>query len=127
LQRQGTSSRSSVRAGKIPALWKIPAIAPDFPAKKSVSGPLSLRMPRLFATILPVVLLLAAVRTTLADGTAALDAGVQNFVNVHCMSCHDADSEKGDFRIDKLSSKVGLEDTPQWLAAVQERGEDSAK
>src|SRR6185369_10580048 len=37
----------------------------------------------------------------------------------HCMSCHDAESEKGDFRIDKLSTKVGLEDNQQWLEVME--------
>ena len=50
---------------------------------------------------------------------AALDAKVQAYIDTHCISCHDAETEKGDFRIDKLSSKVGLEDNQKWLEVME--------
>ncbi len=50
---------------------------------------------------------------------AALDPKVQAYIDTHCIKCHDEDSEKGDFRIDNLSSKIGFEDTPQWLEIME--------
>ena len=40
-----------------------------------------------------------------AEGLNGLDPKVRGYIEAHCMSCHDAESEKGDFRIDKLSNK----------------------
>ncbi len=65
------------------------------------------------------VLLLATVGGAGAAGLEGLDAKVRGYIDAHCMSCHDAESEKGDFRIDKLSNKVGMEDTPQWLEVME--------
>ncbi|MEM7012830.1 MAG: DUF1587 domain-containing protein, partial [Verrucomicrobiota bacterium] len=41
------------------------------------------------------------------------------FLEAHCIKCHDEDSEKGDFRVDNLSPKVGFEDTPQWVEIME--------
>ena len=46
-----------------------------------------------------------------AAPSAALDPKVRVYSQQHCLKCHDADAEKGDFRIDNLSPKVGFEDT----------------
>ncbi len=48
-----------------------------------------------------------------------LDPKVEAYFNAHCMKCHDADTAKGEFRIDTLSSKVGVENTPQWLEIME--------
>ncbi|MDF1810651.1 MAG: DUF1592 domain-containing protein [Verrucomicrobiales bacterium] len=45
---------------------------------------------------------------------------IQPFLDRHCVRCHDADKQKGDFRIDELSREIGLKDTPLW-AEVMER------
>ncbi len=50
---------------------------------------------------------------------AGLDAKVQSYFDAHCMKCHGADADKGDFRIDTLSAKVGVENTPQWLEIME--------
>lgn len=50
---------------------------------------------------------------------AELDPKVQAFLAAHCMKCHDADTAKGDFRIDMLSSRVGVENTLQWLEIME--------
>lgn len=49
----------------------------------------------------------------------ALDPKMEAFLENHCMKCHDEDSEKGDFRLDNLSPKVGFEDTPQWVEIME--------
>ena len=54
-----------------------------------------------------------------AAPVAELDPKVRAYLDAHCLKCHDAESEKGDFRIDKLSPKVGFEDTPQWLEVME--------
>ena len=49
----------------------------------------------------------------------ALDPKVRSYFQQHCLKCHDAKVQKGDFRIDTLSPKVGLENTPQWLEIME--------
>ncbi len=39
---------------------------------------------------------------------------LQPYLESHCLRCHDAKEQKGDFRIDTLSRDVGLKDTPMW-------------
>ena len=48
------------------------------------------------------------------------ETDLQPFLKSHCNKCHNAEKREGDFRIDSLSDKVGLEDNPQW-AEVMER------
>jgi mono/diheme cytochrome c family protein len=49
----------------------------------------------------------------------ALDPKVQEYFKAHCFECHGANSAKSDFRIDKLSAKVGFEDAPQWREVME--------
>lgn len=53
------------------------------------------------------------------SAASALDPKVQAYLETHCLKCHDADVQKGDFRIDNLSAKIGFEDTPQWLELME--------
>ncbi|WP_254508228.1 DUF1592 domain-containing protein [Anatilimnocola floriformis] len=48
------------------------------------------------------------------------EADLQPYLRAHCLRCHGPEKQEADFRIDKLSSKVGQENTPQW-AEVMER------
>lgn len=57
--------------------------------------------------------------TTSVSALAELDPTMDAFLEAHCIRCHDEDSEKGDFRIDNLSPKVGFENTPQWLEIME--------
>lgn len=57
--------------------------------------------------------------TTSVSAFAELDPTVHAFLEAHCIRCHDEDSEKGDFRVDNLSPKVGFENTPQWLEIME--------
>ena len=50
---------------------------------------------------------------------AELDPKVQSYFEAHCLKCHDADDAKGDFRIDTLSKKVGMKNTPQWIEIME--------
>lgn len=53
------------------------------------------------------------------DSHAKLAPNVQTYFKTHCLSCHSQGSKKSDFHIDALSTKVGFEDTPQWLEIVE--------
>ncbi|MES2569447.1 MAG: c-type cytochrome domain-containing protein, partial [Verrucomicrobiota bacterium] len=44
---------------------------------------------------------------------------MQAFFDRHCVNCHGVEKQKGDFRIDTLSAKVGFENTPQWLEIME--------
>lgn len=58
-------------------------------------------------------------REAMAAPSAALDPKVQTYFEQHCLKCHDAEVQKGDFRIDTLSPKVGHENNPQWLEIME--------
>ncbi len=69
-----------------------------------------------------VVILLTAASSAWAAGIEGLEPKVRTYIEAHCLKCHDAETEKGDFRIDTLSSKVGREDTPKWLEVMKRPG-----
>lgn len=48
-----------------------------------------------------------------------LDPNVKIFFEDHCYDCHDAATQKGDFRMDNLSTDIGIENTPQWLEIME--------
>ena len=74
-------------------------------------------MPSSFTLIL--TLALATPGAAWAASSAALDPKIHAYFEQYCLKCHDADSEKGDFRIDNLSAKIGFEDTPEWLEIME--------
>ncbi len=49
----------------------------------------------------------------------ALNPQVDAYLKTYCLGCHREKSTKSDFRIDKLSARVGFEDTPQWLEVIE--------
>lgn len=51
--------------------------------------------------------------------TNALDPKVRAYFKTHCLVCHSESSKTSDFRIDNLSTKVGFENTPQWLEIME--------
>ena len=54
-----------------------------------------------------------------AAGPADFDQAVAPFFAEHCLRCHDAKVAKSDFRMDTLSRKIGLENTPQWVEIME--------
>lgn len=54
-----------------------------------------------------------------AEPGAGLDPKLSAYLEEHCYDCHDATTQKGDFRIDNLSSKIGFENTPQWSEIME--------
>lgn len=50
---------------------------------------------------------------------ARLAEPLRSFMTEHCNRCHNDKKQKGDFRTDNLSPKVGFENTPQWLEIME--------
>ncbi len=73
-----------------------------------------------FAFIFSLGPLLAA-GTNLAHAASAdgIEPNVQAYLEKHCVNCHGPEKQKGEFRIDTLSTKVGFENTPQWLEVME--------
>lgn len=47
------------------------------------------------------------------------DKALRPYLQTYCDSCHNADKQKGDFRLDTLSKNVGSENNPQWLEVME--------
>ena len=62
---------------------------------------------------------LSSLYLCIAAAHAAIDPQVKADFEEHCLKCHDEDVQKGDFRIDTLSPKVGHENNPQWLEIME--------
>ena len=69
--------------------------------------------------MLAVSLCLAPGSSSAAEQPAGFDPNVRAYIETHCAKCHDAEVQKGDFRMDTLSEKVGFADTPQWLEVME--------
>ena len=54
-----------------------------------------------------------------AAPSGGLEPKVQAYFESHCVDCHGEDEQKGNFRIDTLSPKIGFENTPQWLEIME--------
>ena len=76
-------------------------------------------VPSFSALVLTLVLLLAAGGRLVAALPPGLEPGVQTYLEQHCVKCHGAEKQKGEFRVDTLSMKVGFENTPQWLEIME--------
>ena len=61
----------------------------------------------------------ASVRAAAPATSADFDKSVAPFLAQHCNRCHDAKTQKGDFRLDTLSRKIGVENTPQWIEIME--------
>ena len=57
--------------------------------------------------------------SALSAGAADFEKNVQPFLMEHCDRCHGAEKQKGEFRLDTLSTKVGFENTPQWVEVME--------
>jgi mono/diheme cytochrome c family protein len=76
---------------------------------------MSFRMATIVWWIPALLIAAAGLRPALAAG---LEPKVQAYFEEHCIDCHGPDTQKGDFRIDTLSAKVGFENSPQWLEVM---------
>ena len=75
--------------------------------------------PSRYALVVSLVPLLLAAGRSCAAAPGGLEPKVQAYFEKHCVGCHGTEKQKGDFRIDTLSAKVGFENTPQWLEIME--------
>ncbi|MEK0447622.1 MAG: hypothetical protein RLZZ399_2943 [Verrucomicrobiota bacterium] len=66
--------------------------------------------------LLPIALLLAALEVNASE---SFETTLAPFLAEYCSRCHDAKVQKGEFRIDTLSPKVGFENNPQWQEILE--------
>ena len=69
--------------------------------------------------MLAVSLSMALVSSFAAEKPAGLDPKVSAYFEKHCVDCHGPEKQKAEFRIDTLSTKVGFENSPQWLEVME--------
>ncbi len=72
-----------------------------------------------FVFSLSAIVALVAPASSRAAEARDIDQVVRPFLQKHCVECHDAEVQKGEFRVDNLSPKVGTENTPQWLEVME--------
>jgi mono/diheme cytochrome c family protein len=72
-----------------------------------------------FSAMLAVSLCTVRVASFAAEKPAGLDPKVGAYFEKHCVSCHGPEKQKAEFRIDALSTKVGFENTPQWVEVME--------
>ena len=65
--------------------------------------------------ILPILLFPALAAFAKPD----FNKDLQPYLDAHCVRCHGPEKQKSDFRLDELSRKVGLEDTPLWVEVME--------
>ena len=70
-------------------------------------------------TVLKVLLVLGFIGAANAVVGEMLIPKVEAYLKTYCVGCHSEKSTKSDFSIDKLSAKVGFQDTPQWLEVIE--------
>lgn len=54
-----------------------------------------------------------------ATSPAEFDKSLLPYLQTHCVRCHNAEKQEGEFRFDKLSKNVGTENNPQWLEVME--------
>ncbi|MBL6705709.1 MAG: DUF1592 domain-containing protein [Planctomycetaceae bacterium] len=66
-----------------------------------------------------VVLLPSLLTSGIALAEPSFEKELQPYLEAHCIGCHGAQKQEGDFRIDTLSREVGLNDTPHWAEIIE--------
>lgn len=66
-----------------------------------------------------VVLLPSLLTSGIALAEPSFEKDLQPYLEAHCIGCHGAQKQEGDFRIDTLSREVGLNDTPHWAEIIE--------
>ena len=65
------------------------------------------------------VFLSALLTSGIALAEQSFEKDLQPYLEAHCIGCHGAQKQDGDFRIDTLSREVGLNDTPHWAEVIE--------
>ena len=68
-----------------------------------------------------IVLILMCLLLTsgMASAQSSFDKDLQPYLKTHCIRCHGAQKQEGDFRIDRLSPEVGMKDTQHWAEIIE--------
>ena len=66
-----------------------------------------------------VILLLSLLTSGVASAESSFEIDLQPYLETHCVYCHGAEKQEGDFRIDTLSREVGLNDAPHWAEVIE--------
>ncbi|MFT5524989.1 MAG: hypothetical protein ACI9HK_002953, partial [Pirellulaceae bacterium] len=66
-----------------------------------------------------VIFLSSLLTSGIALAESSFEKDIQPFLEAHCLRCHGAEKQEGDFRIDTLSREVGLKDTPHWAEIIE--------
>ncbi len=72
-----------------------------------------------FSSMLAALFFVTQAFAATAEKAASLDPKVSAYFAAHCLDCHGPEKQKGEFRIDTLSEKVGYENSPQWLEIME--------
>ncbi len=70
-------------------------------------------------TLASLLLITVAHVAQAATSPAEFDKSLLPYLQSHCVRCHNAEKQEGEFRIDKLSKNVGTENNPQWLEVME--------
>ena len=54
-----------------------------------------------------------------ASAQSSFEKDLQPYLKTHCIRCHNAEKQEGDFRIDRLSPEVGMKDTQHWAEIIE--------
>ncbi|MEO6788414.1 MAG: DUF1592 domain-containing protein [Chthoniobacteraceae bacterium] len=76
-------------------------------------------MPHIQSFLVPLFAFGMVVVPSAHAGAPDFGKAVAPFLEQHCNRCHNEDKQKGDFRLDTLSTKVGFENTPQWIEIME--------
>lgn len=61
-----------------------------------------------------IIVLFSLSNAAIASAESSFTKDLQPYLDAHCLGCHGAEKQEGEFRIDTLSREVGLKDTPHW-------------
>ncbi len=73
----------------------------------------------LFDSRQSVIACLLCVLGFLCVKTSFAEEGVETYLATYCVGCHSAEAKESEFRIDRLSRKIGFEDIPQWREIIE--------
>ncbi len=76
-------------------------------------------MPSMIQHVSAVILLILLHTSGIALAESSLEKDIQPYLETHCLRCHGAEKQKGDFRVDTLSREVGLTDTAHWAEIIE--------
>lgn len=69
---------------------------------------------------LPAIIFVVSLFTAVSVAAdSSFEKDLQPYLKTHCIRCHGAKKQEGEFRIDTLSPEVGLKDTQHWAEIIE--------